>query len=229
MGPTTMRSAAASVRSIPGAGIHRRRRRSHRALHLVPPNAVAPRVTPYLRIIKPAIDRSIGMLLLLLCLPVFLLVAASVALTSGGAVLERQRRVGLGGEPFDLLRFRTTPPVPGPGAGRARTRGYGARIGRWVDRSGLAGLPCLVNLVRGEISLVGPKAQRPDVVEGYDTWELLRHAVRPGLTGLWRVDPRGNGSRGHDAALDTVYVGTAGARVDLGILLRTPWAIVRDR
>ena len=127
----------------------------------------------------------------------------------GEPMLVRDRRVGRGGEPIDLLRFRT------------RGRGLDGRVGRWVARTHLDATARLINVMRGDLSLVGPRPERAEVIAGYDAWEHARHAVRPGLTGLWAIDPRRCATGRLDTALDVVYVGTVGWRTDARILIRT--------
>lgn len=203
----TLRPVTTGVRSPAPTRLHRRRR-AHRALHLAPPNAVAPRVTPYLRWVKPALDRAVAALLLLLLAPFVVPFVVLLWLIPGEPVLVRDRRVGRGGDPIDLLRFRT------------RGRGLDGRVGRWVERVHLDATARLINVLRGDLSLVGPRPERPEAIAGYDSWEHARHAVRPGLTGLWAVDPRRCATGRLDTALDVVYVGTVGWRTDMRILLR---------
>lgn len=208
MATTNLRPAARAVRSPASTRSHRRRR-AHRVLHLAPPHAVAPRTTPYLRWAKPAFDRVVAVVLLLLVAPLAVPTAMVLAAIPGPPVLVRSRRVGRGGEPITLLRFRT------------HGRGLDGRAGRWLARSRLDATPLLINVLRGDLSIVGPRPERAEVVAGYDVWEHARHAVRPGLTGLWAVDPRRCATGRLDTALDVIYVGSVGWRADAAILLRS--------
>ena len=132
----TLRPVTTGVRSPAPTRLHRRRR-AHRALHLAPPNAVAPRVTPYLRWVKPALDRAVAALLLLLLLaPIVVPFVVLLWVIPGEPVLVRDRRVGRGGDPIDLLRFRT------------RGRGLDGHVGQWVERVHLDATARLINLLQ---------------------------------------------------------------------------------
>lgn len=169
--------------------------------------------------------------LLLGLAPVVAIVAIAVALTSPGPVIFRQLRVGWGGRPFTMLKFRTM---------REGAEGDGprwaeqddprvTRLGRWLRRSHLDELPQLVNVLRGDMSLVGPRPERPEFVDrlvdevpGYH----LRHVVRPGVTGWAQVN------QGYAASVeasvskleyDLEYLRTPGLAMYLRVLLRTVW------
>jgi lipopolysaccharide/colanic/teichoic acid biosynthesis glycosyltransferase len=154
-------------------------------------------------------------------------VAAAVALTSAGPVLYRHQRLGRGGRPFLIYKFRTmvvdAPDLRNPdgstysGADDPRL----TRIGRFLRRTSLDELPQLFNVLRGEMSLVGP---RPDVVDqlGYYTEEERRKLlVLPGLTGLAQISGRNSLSWEERKRLDVEYVDRRCPRLDLSILIRT--------
>jgi len=156
----------------------------------------------YVRRGKRALDLGLGGLLLALSAPVQLAVAAVVRARLGRPVLLRQPRLGEGGRPFVILKFRTMKPdrrvtesvVPLAEERRSGHPSYDdprhTRIGTILRRWSLDELPQLVNVVRGEMSLVGPRPDMASAVARYEPWQLERHTVKPGLTGVWQVEQR---------------------------------------
>ena len=198
----------------------------------------APPSTFYARIGKPVLDRVVAALLLVLLLPVLLVVAMAVLVSIGRPVLFRQRRVGRDGREFSVLKFRTmrpdrraqrTPVIEDrrhthKSERDPRHTGVGRRLRKWS----LDELPQVWNVLRGDMSLVGPRPELVAVVEHYAPWQRQRHLVRPGITGLWQVSKRGEGLMHLYTDVDLEYVATLTFRRDLGILLRTvPAAISR--
>jgi lipopolysaccharide/colanic/teichoic acid biosynthesis glycosyltransferase len=197
-----------------------------------------PPSTGYARIGKPVLDRTVAALLLVLLLPVLLVVAVSVLVSIGRPVLFRQRRVGRDGRVFSVWKFRTM--RPDRRAQRApvtedrrqthkserdpRHTGVGRRLRKWS----LDELPQVWNVLRGDMSLVGPRPELVEVVEHYAPWQRQRHLVRPGITGLWQVSKRGEGLMHLYTDVDLEYVATMTFRRDLAILVRTiPAALSR--
>jgi lipopolysaccharide/colanic/teichoic acid biosynthesis glycosyltransferase len=190
--------------------------------------------------------------LLLLLVPVFLLVAVLVKLTSPGPVFFRQTRVGQGGRHFTMLKFRTMR----VDAGEALHHEFATQfirssadmcrdgcavfkitndprvtpVGRFLRESSLDELPQFWNVLRGDMSLVGPRPPLPYEVEHYRAWHWHRvlHA-KPGLTGLWQVVGRSRTTFDEMVRLDLRYARTCSLRTDLGILLATPAAVVSRR
>ena len=200
-------------------------------------------VTPprgaYVRYVKPAIDRTVGTILLVGALPILGIVAFAVRRRIGSPVLFRQARCGRNGEPFDVLKFRTMR------ADRRMSRDAVAEdrrvthksdedprhtdLGRRLRKWSLDELPQLWNVVRGEMSLVGPRPELVDIVARYEPWQHQRHLVRPGLTGLWQISRRGEGLMHLYTDIDLEYVATVSLRTDLKILVRTiPAALSRS-
>jgi lipopolysaccharide/colanic/teichoic acid biosynthesis glycosyltransferase len=165
--------------------------------------------------VKRGLDLVAGVVLLAVSLPVQVVVAVAVALDVGRPVLFRQVRTGLHGEPFTLLKFRSM--RTGRGDDGQRLTG----VGRFLRRTSLDELPSLVNVVRGELSLVGPRPLLPEYLPLYDTEQRRRHDVRPGVTGLAQVSGRNLLSWADQFRLDVRYVDTMSARLDAWILLRT--------
>jgi lipopolysaccharide/colanic/teichoic acid biosynthesis glycosyltransferase len=166
---------------------------------------------------------------LVLASPVLAAAAVAIKLEDGGPVLYRQRRVGYRGEDFDLLKLRTM--VVGAerqGAGFAVNRGDPriTRTGRLLRRLSLDELPQLWNVVRGDMSLIGPRPTLRYQVEQYTPRQRRRLDVKPGLTGWAQVNGRTKLPWDERIELDVWYVEHRSPWVDLRILLRTPLALV---
>jgi lipopolysaccharide/colanic/teichoic acid biosynthesis glycosyltransferase len=173
--------------------------------------------------LKRLIDTLVALLTLLLISPIMLACAALVALTSPGGALFRQERVGLGGRPFTIFKFRSMR-SDAPNVGPHFTAAGDPRItpvGRWLRRTSLDELPQLLNVLRGDMSLVGP---RPNVFRQRDEytqaeWDA-RNAVRPGITGLAQATLRSAATQEQRTALDLEYARQRGALARLGLDLR---------
>ena len=165
---------------------------------------------------------------LALASPVLAAAAVAIKLEDGGPVLYRQRRVGLNGEEFDLLKLRTM--VVGAehqGAGLAVNRGDAriTRVGRLHRRLSLDELPQLWNVVRGEMSLIGPRPTLRYQVEKYSDRQRRRLDVKPGITGWAQVNGRASLPWDDRIELDVWYVEHRSPLVDLKIAARTPFAL----
>ncbi|MEU9865556.1 exopolysaccharide biosynthesis polyprenyl glycosylphosphotransferase [Streptomyces sp. NPDC047971] len=190
-------------------------------------------------LVKGVTDLVGAALLLVLLAPALAVVALAVRLDSPGTVLHRQTRVGLGGRQFRLVKFRTM--VTAAEQMReelARTNEHDGlmfkirrdpritRVGRVLRRFSLDELPQLYNVLRGHMSLVGPRPPLPSEVAQYTDVELRRLSVKPGLTGLWQVSGRSDLSWDETVALDLRYVDNWSPGVDFGILRRTVRAVI---
>jgi lipopolysaccharide/colanic/teichoic acid biosynthesis glycosyltransferase len=180
-------------------------------------------------------DRLAAGVLLLVLAPVLLLVAASVRWSLGRGIFYRQTRIGFGGQPFTVLKFRTMLPdrrsARQPWASAERRVSHKCpndprhtRVGSFLRRWSLDELPQLVNVVRGEMSLVGPRPELPHIVDRYEPWEHARHAVRPGLTGFWQTTARRDGPMQEFTHLDIEYVRRVSFATDVRLLVATPFA-----
>ncbi len=166
---------------------------------------------------------------LVLASPVLGLAALAIKLEDGGPVLYRQTRVGHGGRDFELLKLRTM--VVGAeklGAGFAVDRGDTriTRVGVFLRRTSLDELPQLWNVLRGDMSVIGPRPTLRYQAEQYDAHQRRRLDVKPGLTGWAQVNGRAALPWRERIALDVWYVENRSPRVDLQILLRTPLALL---
>lgn len=185
--------------------------------------------------LKRAVDLVLGCLLLLFVLPLMLLVAVLIKLDSPGPVFFRQDRVGRWGETFTILKFRTLFDDMCDEAGRHQATIHDprvTRVGRWLRRTSIDELPQLVNVVHGDMSLVGPRPHAPATeVEGRPFAEALpqyekRHCVKPGLTGWaqvhgWRGPTPTLKSLENRLAYDLEYIEIWSMPLDAYILLRT--------
>ena len=235
----------------------------------------APRQSFYVRRVKSTLDRALAGTLLVVLAPLMILLAVLVRIGLGPGVIYRQQRIGLRGEPFTMLKYRTMAPDRRRGnGGEARTdRRLGAdrrsgverrcqqvaldhperrlgderrktqrrqaggsrrhdhksehdprhtRLGRFMRATSLDELPQLINVMRGELSLVGPRPELPEVVARYEPWQHERHCIRPGLTGQWQISERGTGDPMHlHVDVDLDYVRRISLGRDLLILALT--------
>ncbi|MBA2475672.1 MAG: sugar transferase [Actinobacteria bacterium] len=176
-----------------------------------------------------ALDVAAAGLGLALASPILAAAALAIRLEDGGPVLYRQRRVGLGGREFELLKLRTM--VVGAehrGAGFAVDRGDEriTRVGEVLRRLSLDELPQLVNILRGDMSVIGPRPTLAYQVERYTPRQRRRLEVKPGLTGWAQIHGRARVPWERRIELDVWYVDHRSPLVDLQILLRTPLALV---
>lgn len=171
---------------------------------------------------KRALDALLAGVALLILAPVMILVAGLIRLDDGGPALFRQERVGRGGSRFTLLKFRSMPvataDVPSAAAGGLRV----TRVGRFLRRTNLDELPQLLNILAGEMSIVGPRPALPSQVALLATRAANgADRLRPGLTGLAQVSSYDQMPEAEKAAFDGQYASQISLLGDLGIILRT--------
>src|SRR3954452_22968181 len=174
--------------------------------------------------VSRALDAVLGALLLAVALPFLLAAAIALKLESRGPVIYRQRRVGMNGEPFELWKLRTM--VSGAeamGAGIYVLEGDAriTRVGRFLRRLSLDELPNLVNVVKGEMALVGPRPTIQEQVDRYTGRQRRRLEVKPGITGWAQVHGRASLPWPERIELDVWYVDNRSLALDLRILART--------
>ena len=178
---------------------------------------------------KRLFDILMSALGLILLSPLLLLVALLVLADVGRPVLFRQRRPGLGGRPFELVKFRTMRSGSAAGAGVDSDSLRLTRIGRLLRASSLDELPELWNVLKGEMSLVGPRPLLMQYLDRYTPEQARRHEVRPGITGWAQVNGRNALSWDEKFALDIWYVDHRSFMLDLRILALTALSLVRPR
>ena len=191
--------------------------------------------------IKHVIDRIVSAVLLLILSPLLLGLVIAVKLSSPGPILFRQRRIGRDGRRFEMLKFRSMrvddAPDPAdwvkPGLAPGGVEGIDRRtpIGRFIRSYSLDELPQLINVLRGEMSLIGPRPERPDFVEVFDEQVRRysdRHRVKSGITGLAQINGlRGQTSLPERVELDNYYIQSWSMGLDIKILLRTFGAVIK--
>jgi lipopolysaccharide/colanic/teichoic acid biosynthesis glycosyltransferase len=202
--------------------------------------------------IKRALDVLGSLVAILSAFPLFVLIAAAVKLSSPGPVLFKQERVGQFGKRFMFLKFRSMYADNDPTAHRefvtqlidggngnscTRNKEDGAYkivcdprvtpIGRWLRKTSLDELPQFFNVLKGEMSLVGPRPPIPYECEHYDIWHRRRVTeAKPGITGLWQVEGRSALPFDEAVRLDIKYIREWSLWLDFKILIQTPWVVL---
>lgn len=185
-------------------------------------------------VIKRFMDLIGGLIAAIVAAPLMLLIAMLIRIDSPGPVIFRQKRIGRGGNTFVVFKFRTMRvgaeeeqqklsslnEADGP-LFKIRNDPRHTRIGRWLRRISLDELPQLLNVLRGEMSLVGPRPPMVSEVEHYQDWHKQRLQVSPGLTGLWQVSGRSELSFDEQCMLDIYYIENWSPWLDLWIMLKT--------
>jgi lipopolysaccharide/colanic/teichoic acid biosynthesis glycosyltransferase len=199
---------------------------------------------------KRLLDLTVAALALALFSPLLVVSAAIIKMSSAGPVLFRQTRVGRDEKPFAMLKLRTmhigrddsahrefnkrelqglSSPETSDGVFKLEHDPRITWIGRFLRRFSVDELPQLINVLRGEMSLVGPRPSLPWEVELFSAEQRRRHLCTPGITGLWQVSGRNTLSMVEMLRLDVEYVERQSLWLDLWILLRTPNAVLFDR
>jgi exopolysaccharide biosynthesis polyprenyl glycosylphosphotransferase len=197
---------------------------------------------PLQRALKRLLDIVVSAAALAVLLPILLTAALAVALTSPGPVFFAQQRVGMRGRHFRMLKFRSMRvdaeklrselqhrnERSGP-AFKLRDDPRVTRVGRWLRKYSIDELPQLVNVLRGEMSLVGPRPALPEEVAHYAAWQRRRLSVRPGLTCVWQVSGRDAVSFGSWMVMDMRYIDHWSLGEDLMLILRTLPVVVSGK
>lgn len=192
------------------------------------------------RVTKRALDFTGSLLLLILLSPLLLTTLLVLTVTTKGRPIFCQERVGQCGRLFRMYKFRTMVPnaemirhlitneQAGPVFKNVRDPRI-TRIGRYLRRTSIDEMPQLVNVLLGQMSLVGPRPPIAAEVVQYEPWQRQRLAVKPGLTCLWQVSGRSEIGFDDWMRLDLWYIERQSLAADLGLLLRTPWAVLSRR
>ena len=201
-----------------------------------------PALNDYQRLMKRIFDLTLGGMMTLLLLPVMGLIALLVRLDSPGAVIFRQERVGENGRIFFMFKFRSM--VDGAEQMQAdvnHTNGNGelihkqpndprvTRVGQFLRRSSLDELPQFFNVLKGDMSLVGPRPEMPWLLTEYEPWQHKRFAVPQGITGWWQVNGRSDKPMHLHSDDDIYYVQNYSLWMDFYILFKTPWVVLRGK
>jgi exopolysaccharide biosynthesis polyprenyl glycosylphosphotransferase len=206
-------------------------------LHVEPP-----RLSGGARLLKDAMDRVVSVLALVVLAPVLFAVAGLVRLTSPGPAIFRQERIGRDGKPFTMWKFRTmtvdaeheledlvTLNEQDGLLFKIREDPRVTGVGRWLRRFSIDELPQLLHVVRGKMSLVGPRPPLPSEVERYPDDVRRRLLVKPGITGLWQVSGRADLPWDETVRLDLYYIDNWSLSMDFVIMMKTVAAVLRGR
>jgi sugar transferase (PEP-CTERM system associated) len=185
--------------------------------------------TMYMRRVKGLLDKALSLTGLTLSLPMMAVTAAAIKLDSRGPVLYRQRRVGLDGRTYELLKFRSmTADAETKGAQWARENDPRVtRVGRFIRKTRIDEIPQMWNVLNGQMSFIGPRPERPEFVSELNheiPFYTMRHSVKPGITGWAQVNYRYGASKGdalEKLQYDLFYIKNLSALLDLHIILRT--------
>ena len=194
------------------------------------------------RIVKRVLDVAVAVVVGILALPVMAAIAVVIRRDSPGPVFFRQTRIGLGGRPFNIVKFRTMrvgadrewqPPENRDSLGTYYFQDAGdpriTRVGAWLRQTSLDELPNFWNVFRGDMSVVGPRPEIPEIVALYDARMRQRLRSKPGITGLAQVSGRGELSTLESILYDLEYCESWSVRLDLSILLQTVGKVLRGR
>ena len=200
----------------------------------------APALTDYQRLVKRAFDLLVSILLLPFSLIAMLVISIAIRLESLGPILFRQERVGENGHIFEMLKFRTMVPEAenmrnlvehvnesGQIIHKTSDDPRVTRVGRILRRTSLDELPQMLNVFKGDMSLVGPRPEMPYLVEKYKLWQRARFAVPQGITGWWQIQGRSDKPMHLNTDDDLYYVQNYSLLLDISILLKTIGVVIR--
>ena len=240
-----LRGLGRVVRIVPNSLRPKHPSAHHRSIGGVPTIEFAPPMLSGVDfILKRGFDALMATLLLLFCMPLFVAIAICIRLDSPGPVLFKQTRVGLGERPFELFKFRTMvadaeriqhqlePHNSSPDGilFKMERDPRITKVGQWLRRTSLDELPQILNVLRGEMSLVGPRPLPLRDVSRFQPWHHARHRVLPGITGLWQVRGRSHILDFNDAiALDLDYIQQWSLWLDIRLLWETLWVVLTMR
>ncbi|TFH37003.1 MAG: sugar transferase [Anaerolineales bacterium] len=194
------------------------------------------------RWVKRMFDLVVSTLLLIISFPALIIVTLLIRLDSPGKILFIQNRIGENGRIFGMFKFRTmvfdaeqrqAEVIQETDAGEVIHKHEDdprvTRVGRFLRRYSLDELPQLFNVLKGDMSLVGPRPEMPWLVDRYDSWQRKRFAVPQGITGWWQINGRSDKPMHLNTEDDLYYVYNYSLWLDIQILLRTPWAALQGR
>jgi sugar transferase EpsL len=179
------------------------------------------------RTVKRALDVAVGGATLVAAAPVAAAVAVAVRVSLGSPVLFRQERPGLHGRPFEFLKFRSMRDAIGPDGRPLPDAERLTGLGRFLRSTSLDELPQLLNVLRGDMSLVGPRPLLMQYLPRYTPAQARRHEVLPGITGAAQTGGRNSLSWDEKFALDVWYVDNWSLGLDLRLLAKTAWQVAR--
>lgn len=196
----------------------------------------------YQRLITRVVDITVAFAIMIIGSPLWLCIALAIRLTSHGAIIYKQTRIGWNGRPFKFYKFRSMyknadqvlaalmakNEAEGP-LFKMRADPRITPVGKFLRRTSLDEFPQIINVIKGDMSLVGPRPPLPNEVAQYQEWQKARLAIKPGLTGLWQVRGRSDISFDEGVLMDLYYIENWSLRLYFLILLRTIPAVLFSR
>ncbi|MEM8862230.1 MAG: sugar transferase, partial [Chloroflexota bacterium] len=205
-------------------------------------NLRAPALNEVQRITKRLVDLFCSTLLLTFASPIMLIAAVMIRYDSDGPVFYRQKRVGENGNVFGMYKFRSMvvdadkkvnnimkKDENGNLIHKSENDPRVTEVGRFLRRTSIDELPQLINVFKGEMSLVGPRPEMPWVIENYEPWQLRRLSVPQGITGWWQVNGRSDKPMHLHTEEDLYYIQNYTLWMDIYIMVKTPWVIIRGK
>jgi len=191
----------------------------------------------YERAVKPVVDRFVGFALSIITLPLVAVVVPAIWTKLGRPAIFKQVRVGRFGRQFTVYKFRTMQTdrrssqvaishIDRRVNHKSTSDPRHTSLGRFLRKWSLDEVPQFWNVAMGNMSLIGPRPELPEIVDRYESWQHRRHEVRPGLTGLWQVSARGDAPMHEATDIDIAYVDNIGFAEDLRIVASTPQAVL---
>jgi lipopolysaccharide/colanic/teichoic acid biosynthesis glycosyltransferase len=197
------------------------------------PGLVVYRYQPRLGRLRRIANAAAAALALVALSPVLVIAASAIVIDDGMPFLFTQRRVGRFGKLFTIYKLRTMKRESSFDALSPRSAGDSriTRVGGILRKTSIDELPQLVNVLRGEMALVGPRPEMPFVVKKYARWQSLRHLVTPGLTGIWQITARKTVPLELPAAtvMDLEYIRTASVLLDIKLIARTILSVLNPK
>lgn len=191
------------------------------------------RTRPARERLRRAADLMIASAALILTAPILLAAAVAIAIEDRGPVVFAQRRVGRYGRLFTMFKFRTMRADACDDRLKPRTSSDDriTRVGRILRKTSIDELPELINVLRGEMAIIGPRPEMPFLVRQYERWQHLRHLAKPGITGLWQATCRGDVplQRPEATLVDLEYIRRASVAFDVLIIAQTVRALTSPR
>ncbi len=178
---------------------------------------------PFYNLMKRVFDLVISILSIIVISPFCIIVSIAIKLNDKGPVFFKQTRIGLNGKPFQILKFRSM---------KIDSKRYAhcpensddprvTKVGKWIRKLSIDEIPQLINVFKGEMSLVGPRPEMPFIVETYEKYETKRLSVIPGITGLWQVSPARKSEIHDNPEYDLLYIDQRDLSLDILILILT--------
>jgi exopolysaccharide biosynthesis polyprenyl glycosylphosphotransferase len=186
---------------------------------------------PFYDVIKRIFDFVVSLILLLILIPVFIVIAIAIKIDSPGPVFFIQERVGKDGKIFKVIKFRTMYKDTPKFALSPRSQGDPriTKVGAFLRRWSLDELPQLINVLKGEMSLVGPRPEMPQIVAEYEPWQRERLKVKPGITGIWQILGRKDLPLEKNIQYDLIYVKNRSFLLDIIIILKTIPLVIKGK